>query len=193
MARENKTRYALLGMLGMAPMTGYEIRKHISTSVAHFWNEGYGQIYPTLRRLTEEGLVEGAVEAGGKRPERVRYTLTQAGMDTLIAWITTPPEPSPMRNELLLKLFFGGFSGPEVCRNHLEAQQSQWRAKMAVYQDIEAMLREELERGLNPHSAYLLLTVRQGIHITQGQLAWCEESLSTLEMLAEKAPSGGPH
>ncbi|MGH9601902.1 MAG: PadR family transcriptional regulator, partial [Terriglobales bacterium] len=47
----NTTRFALLGLLSLGPQSGYDLKKRMEQSIAHFWSESYGQIYPTLRRL----------------------------------------------------------------------------------------------------------------------------------------------
>ena len=54
----NPTSYVILGMLGMRPMCGYEIKALVDGSTRFFWAASYGQIYPELRRLTEAGLIE---------------------------------------------------------------------------------------------------------------------------------------
>ncbi len=51
------TPNALLGLLSLEPMSGYDIRQMISRSIGYFWSESYGQIYPGLKRLAAEGLV----------------------------------------------------------------------------------------------------------------------------------------
>ena len=56
MPKENRSKYAILGMLDFMPMSGYDIRKFAAMSIAHFWKEDYGHIYPTLKVLHEEGL-----------------------------------------------------------------------------------------------------------------------------------------
>ena len=50
MAKENRSKYAVLGMLATGPKSGYDIKQTIETSIGHFWNESYGQIYPILKR-----------------------------------------------------------------------------------------------------------------------------------------------
>ena len=52
------TPNALLGLLSLGPMSGYDIRQLIPRSIGYFWNESYGQIYPGLKRLAAAGLVE---------------------------------------------------------------------------------------------------------------------------------------
>ncbi|MDH3629255.1 MAG: PadR family transcriptional regulator, partial [Acidobacteriota bacterium] len=48
MPDRSSSRYAVLGILTLEPMSGYDIKKFIETSVAHFWRESYGNIYPLL-------------------------------------------------------------------------------------------------------------------------------------------------
>ena len=79
--------YALLGLIGRAPMAGYDVHKVFAiTPLAHF-SSSPGAIYPALRRLAGAGLLKArldkAVEA---RPRRV-YALTAAGQEALEAWL----------------------------------------------------------------------------------------------------------
>jgi DNA-binding PadR family transcriptional regulator len=53
--KKGKTRFAVLGILSYGPMSGYDIKKFYEKNVAGFWSESYGQIYPILKRLAEEG------------------------------------------------------------------------------------------------------------------------------------------
>ena len=55
--RSSSTSEALLGLLTIEPMSGYDLGLVIRDSIGHFWNESYGQIYPNLKRLAAEGLV----------------------------------------------------------------------------------------------------------------------------------------
>ena len=51
----NPTAYVILGMLGLRPMCGYEIKPLVDNSTRFFWAASYGQIYPELRRLSDAG------------------------------------------------------------------------------------------------------------------------------------------
>src|SRR5208282_3571760 len=53
MPKENRSKYAILGMLDFCPMSGYDLRKYAASSIGHFWKEDYGHIYPTLKLLLE--------------------------------------------------------------------------------------------------------------------------------------------
>ena len=101
------TADAVLGLLSIAPMSGYGMRMIISQSIGHFWSESFGQIYPALRKLTAEGFVEKKTERQKGRPDRHMYSLTTAGRKRLAGWLMVPAVTEVPRNELLLKLFFG--------------------------------------------------------------------------------------
>ena len=49
-------KYAILGLLHYRDMHGYRIKRHIEQHFGHMWSINYGQIYPNLKRLEEEGL-----------------------------------------------------------------------------------------------------------------------------------------
>ena len=58
-------KYAILGLLSREDMTGYDIAKIFNAELANFWNAKHSQIYPELKRLTEEGLVTFHVVVAG--------------------------------------------------------------------------------------------------------------------------------
>jgi DNA-binding PadR family transcriptional regulator len=72
--------YALLGLVSMGPMSGYDVHKVFATTpLAHF-SSSPGAIYPALRRLERRGLLEAALDrAMETRPRRV-FSLTSDGL-----------------------------------------------------------------------------------------------------------------
>jgi PadR family transcriptional regulator, regulatory protein AphA len=93
MPRENKTKYAVLGLLTYSPLSGYDVRRIYAQSLGNFWSESYGAIYPILRRLEEEGLATREVVRTSGRPDRNVFTITDLGRDELHRWLAQPPEP----------------------------------------------------------------------------------------------------
>ena len=110
--KPRSSRFALLGLLALRPMSGYQIRKTIERSISNFWNESFGQIYPTLADLVAEGLVR---EVPSKSRSRL-FEPTQKGKKELERWLAEPIELSVSRNVFLLKLFLARFAGPEATR-----------------------------------------------------------------------------
>src|SRR6202795_1697292 len=109
MARKaGTTEFAVLGMLGWGPASGYDLKKRIESSVAHFWSESYGQIYPILARLASEGLAERRLERQKGKPDRYVYSITVAGQERLRAVVREPAPGEGFRSGVLLTLFLRG-------------------------------------------------------------------------------------
>lgn len=160
-------------------MSGYEIRRTIGESVANFWSESFGQIYPALRRLAEQGWVEvdEIDDAGGGR-ERIRYRLTESGQQELTRWLAEPVRPPRPRNELLLKLFFGRHAGAGVIAEHIRAFRRRVEVDRTRYAEIRARIEEEA--GRSPEADYWLLTLRYGEIEREALLRWADEAVTRL-------------
>lgn len=49
---------AVLGLLTEQPLHGYELKKRLSGTLGFLWGVSYGSLYPALRRLERDGLIE---------------------------------------------------------------------------------------------------------------------------------------
>src|ERR671930_1221400 len=72
------TGRVILGMIALGKRTGYDIKAFIDRTARYFWAASYGQLYPELKRLEDQGLVRGRPEPSGGRARTV-YDLTEAG------------------------------------------------------------------------------------------------------------------
>jgi DNA-binding PadR family transcriptional regulator len=183
MAKENKSKYAILGMLSTGPMSGYALKKAIEQSVANFWNESYGQIYPMLKQLAHEGFTTSHAEKQEGKPERYVYTLTDRGREELHRWLTEPIEYMIERNELLLKLFFGQQAPIATNIVHVQEFRNIQTRLLDKYTGIAEYM--QLHCSDQPELLYQLITVRFGQHRTQALIDWCDETLDTLKKVAE--------
>src|SRR5690349_18369884 len=107
MPRESSSSYAILGLLAIEPMSGYDIRKFVKEVLSNFWNESYGRIYPALAELTRQRLARRRLQRQRGKPDRHVYQITSQGRTELQAWLRRPPQPIQIRSEASLKLFFG--------------------------------------------------------------------------------------
>ncbi|HEY1352739.1 MAG TPA: PadR family transcriptional regulator [Ktedonobacteraceae bacterium] len=184
MAKENTSRYAILGMLALKPTSGYGIKKLMEQSTSNFWSESYGQIYPILKQLTREGLATSHTERQEGKPERNIYTLTAQGKTELVNWLGAEVEEMSERIEILLKLFFGQLLPSETNIAHIQRFQGIQQRLLQKYQEIELHLRDGVQTGSlgKVQGFYSLITVRYGIHHCRSLLAWCEETLASLQI-----------
>jgi len=182
MARESTCRFAILGMLCREPMSGYDLRGAIERSVGHFWQESYGNLYPTLERMAEERLVEldPAEPSRGGRVRKV-YRVTATGRTALADWLRRPVLPHVERNELLLKLFFGAQVGPVDSRAQVERSRAEAEGLLAALRLIDEDFRHS--RGDDPELAYRHLSIRAGLLGLEAHLRWCDEAREALQRL----------
>lgn len=163
MAKENKSRCAIMGMLALGPTSGYQIKKLMEESTSSFWSESYGQIYPILKLLTEQGLATSHAEKQEGKPERNIYAPTDRGKEELVSWLGEPVGEPKERIEVLLKLFFGQLLPVPANIEQIQHFQDIQRGLLEKYQGIETFLRKT--RPLCPRqpspSSVLLLRARK--------------------------------
>jgi DNA-binding PadR family transcriptional regulator len=177
--REAATRYVLLGAIDvLKKASGYEIKQLIQLAIGNFWNESFGQIYPALKDLAGEGLIAAADEDLGPRDQR-RFKMTDAGREALSAWVRKTPHPDRPRSELLLKLFFGKFAGPDWARGILTAARGQYEAaKKIAAMGFDQTLAED---AADPSLVYYLMVTDAGRTIQAARQQWAERALTMLD------------
>jgi DNA-binding PadR family transcriptional regulator len=178
MAKANTSRYAVLGMLSWGPKSGYDIRKELQDTVAHFWSESFGQIYPVLRQLVKAGLAAEVDPGPDGRADRKVYRLTDRGRVELERWLAEPVHARPVRNELLLKLWFGSRVPVAVSVQQVQGYRAEFAARLETYRQVEVEAVRELAD--EPDGIFFLLTLRMGLRVAEACVRWCDEALAAL-------------
>ena len=105
---------ALLGLIAEVPgVSGYDIMKIFDLSMAHYWHAHPTQIYPTLERMEEFGLIKRRNVVQRNRPNKRLYTITPAGERLLIEWLESPFEGINLKHPPLLRCRFLGHLGAD--------------------------------------------------------------------------------
>ena len=132
--------HALLGLLAVAPRSGYELTKAFAGDLGRYaWQAGHTSIYPELARLADGGLIEVTHE--GARGART-YAVTDAGRDELRTWLLTPPaQGGKVRNEQVLRMFLLPALDPADAREVLG------RIAASTAQEAAALRRVREEAG----------------------------------------------
>ena len=150
------------------------MKKFCDQSLAHFWHESYGNLYPRLRRLQDRGFVRGRRQSRERAPDATVYTLTRAGREWFAAWMEEDPGSEQVRSDFMLKIFFGAQADIDLCARRILDYRVRQEAKRETYAQIEAMLREAVSD--RPEAFYWLLCLRRGQLLTEARLAWCAEA-----------------
>ncbi|MDE4086697.1 PadR family transcriptional regulator [Planococcus maritimus] len=175
----NNTTYAILGILTTDCTSGYSIKQFMDQSLNHFWKISYGQIYPTLKLLVEDGLAEMKSTSSSGRADKNEYSLTEQGLMTLKKWIEQPIAQVPAeRNEVLLKLFFGSHQSRDHNVSLLEDYRKILESRYATYEAIEQGIRHN--HNEQQDAMYWLFTLDYGKRVTQAAIEWCEYTLKNI-------------
>jgi PadR family transcriptional regulator, regulatory protein AphA len=171
------TGRVVLGLIAFGKRTGYDIKAFVDKTTRYFWAASYGQIYPELKHLEEQGLVHGRPEPSGGRARTV-YELTEAGEAALKDWLASNDEQLyELRDEGMLKLFFSD-SLPERRIEIVRAMRERSERKLAQLRSIEP------HASKGPKGSYL--TLQMGIGSTEWIVEWCKATERQLATETEK-------
>ena len=189
-------RAALLALISAGPLTGYDAVKHFRSSVGHVWHAPDSQIYPELRKMQADGLVEATeVPWGRKTATKTRYAITPAGRDALAAWQATPLIYAPERDPAHLLAAYFEWGTAATARARLEEHIAAYTAARASAekqaQDIRERTSPTLLRRLAAHdpadeqriAAFKLFAYEGKIARANAEIAWARRGLELLDEL----------
>ena len=132
----NTLCYQILGVLLREARSGYEIVKQLE----YIRPVKTSQVYPTLTRLQQQGLVTATDVPQEGRPDKKVYDVTAQGRAALTDWIGTEPEPPVLRDDFLTMVYSAWTKEPEEVVSMFERRLEQLRA-----------MKEEMETVLAKH------------------------------------------
>lgn len=135
-------RHALLGVIKDTPLTGYDLVRHFQGTVGFLWSAPQSQIYPELRRMEAEGLIQAKVAPRGKKAQKRIYSITDNGMVELRRWATDFMPLPAQRDPIMLKAAFFDLAALEAVREQLRAHIAQFQWRMEQWQAREDAIRE---------------------------------------------------
>lgn len=125
-------KYAILGLICQKPVTGYDITQEFQTTLSEFWTAKHSQIYPELKKLTEEGLITYDVEISGTVLEKKVYHITEAGQKEFAKWLEQDVPMQPTAKDVFrLRMYFSGQLPRDIREKLLKSQLEQHRKRLA--------------------------------------------------------------
>ncbi|OGO11265.1 MAG: PadR family transcriptional regulator [Chloroflexi bacterium RBG_13_66_10] len=187
-------RNALLGLLLQSPRHGYELRTAFEAVMGGEANWGIkpAQVYTTLSRLEESGLVE--VEGVQKRagPEKRIYAVTPAGREAFRSWLASPVRAGHQRDEFFLKLML------TLATGEAEPQKVIYTQRAGLYQELHDLTEQRDQADPKRELAQILLLDQAIMHL-EADLRWLEVIEARLNEVArqpipepEARPRGRP-
>ena len=131
------TKHLCLGALSLQDGTGYDIKKLFESAFSHFQNASYGSIYPSLKKLEEDGSVNCHIEPGDKHPDRKLFRITEQGKKRFIEELVNAPASEVIRSDFLVLMFFAHLLPTAVLEKKLEEIGEHYRQELNYLESIK--------------------------------------------------------
>jgi DNA-binding PadR family transcriptional regulator len=165
---------AVLGLVAFGEASAYDLAQLAETSVAHLWTPSRSQIYKTLPRLLERGLVRAREVSQHARPDKSLYRITAGGRTALRRWLDeVEDEPVDGRVVFPLKLFFCDFASPRTGQAQLEAYRRYVTRRLERYEALRV-------EPMPIDSRYARLVLEHGIARARATRAWIDRATADL-------------
>ncbi|AYA24295.1 MAG: PadR family transcriptional regulator [Rhodococcus sp. (in: high G+C Gram-positive bacteria)] len=191
-------RYALLALLTAEPLTGYDAAKRFGGSVGHVWHAPDSQIYPELRRMEREGLVEGEQVRWGPNSTKTRYSITDEGVRAFREWMSTPLDYAPVRDAAHMRAAYFEWADPDSAReclqrhiDHYTEQIAQWTTVRDAILDLSnaTIARRVQKYPAEDHEriiAFKAFAYDGLIGRGEAEIAWARQGLELLDKLSPR-------
>lgn len=165
--KEKPLKNVLLAGIHNEPRSGYELTKWLQIVGQHCWSVEHSSVYPALRELEQDGLIQSERVPGTRGPERSIYSLTEAGLEKLRTWVAQgSPRPS-IKDEQILRVLCFDLLPREKALQQIREVRAEHQAQLDFFLARQAVLTEQ---QLGP-----LLVTRRGVIAEQAYIAWCDE------------------
>ena len=160
-------RQPLLALLAKEPAHGYELKLALEQTFGQAYPPpNIGQIYVTLKRLEQDGLVRSEDVEQTTRPNKRVYELTPTGREALRAWVEEPSDGPRVRDEFFIKLILAPMAG---LADRMELMNAQRRHYLRIMRNLMELLSETDQADITAR----LLIEGAVLHL-QADLDWLE-------------------
>ena len=161
-------KYAILGMLSRRELTGYDMMKEFDRGLANFWYASHSQLYPELKRLAGEGLIQYETSIKGE------------GMADLRQWLEQDePLPPTPKDVFRLRMYFGDNISRDRLLELTRAQLERRRQKLAFLQS--SLDQAEPYSGRFDSATGDRLVLEGAVMRETAMVQWLEHCIQTLE------------
>ena len=182
----NSLEFILLGLLSLRPSTGYDLKKTMDISVRYISPVALSQIYPTLKRMAQGGLVEyRLVERSGRTDLKI-YSITDAGQDLFRKWLKEPHKPDPYRfDTFALRFYFSSLLDKTTLLDHIRTELDFRKTQLKNTRSLDGTVLGNLEPieiiDMGKTVKIWQMYHQYGLQFLETYTNWLESILDTVE------------
>lgn len=176
-------RLAILGLISMQPMSGYDLRKVFETTPMGNFSSSPGAIYPALKALENNGWVRGVPEKQDSLRPRLVYTLTEGGDDVLNAELDASVSRDDIiwrYDQLMLRFAFMERRGVARVLQFLAELRDEVEAYIVYLEQVREQMADQT-------TVCGRLALEQGIEGYRANARWARRAIDELSELNAKS------
>ena len=174
-------RLAILGLISMQPMSGYDLRKVFETTPMGNFSSSPGAIYPALKSLEKSGWVHGVPDKQDTLRPRLVYSLTDRGDEALnneLDAAVTRDDLIWRYDQLMLRFAFMERRGLARVLRFLEELLTEIDAYVTHLEDVR-------EQMTGQTTVCGRLALEQGIEGYRANARWARSAIREIEQTVE--------
>lgn len=174
-------RLAILGLISMQPMSGYDLRKVFETTPMGNFSSSPGAIYPALKSLERSGWVHGVPDKQDTLRPRLVYSLTDRGDEVLNGQLDAAVTRDDLiwrYDQLMLRFAFMERRGLGRVVCFLEELLTELEAYVAYLEEVREQMRDQT-------TVCGRLALEQGIEGYRANTRWARRAIREIEETVE--------
>ncbi len=179
-------KFAILGLLLKRPSYPYELSLTFKQRIGCAWELNRGQVYQTVYRLEEEGLVERIESKPNAHGVKWIYQATERGKEEFERWRKGSTERTrPLRDDLLLKIAMATAEDADHLLWMIDRRERMCAERLQEYTEFEAD-QVPLEDASSWEDVGPTLSTHAALSQLNAEMAWLAKARNALMRLSEE-------
>ncbi len=170
--------FVLLGLLGIQPMTIYDMNQSFKSGISLFYSASYGSIQNAVKKLIKKGFITFEERIDNGRNKKI-YSITPGGQVAYREWMLAPPDLQKLETVALTKLHFLGTRTREdrihILQGLIDAIEQVEDQLGGLHQQVSAI---EVDPSYMDIYRYQVKTLEYGLMSHGAGKAWFEKLLA---------------
>ncbi len=179
-------KHAILGILIKRPSYPYELSVKFTQTIGYAWQLNKSQVYQTVYKLEDEGLVERTNNKPNLNGARWVFQITDNGKKEYVRWRSTMSQRvRPLRDDLLIRVALATHEDANELLQAVNLRKLLCAEKLREYTERESML-VPLEKARRWEEAGSTLSMKAALDQLNSEIRWLGLVGETIERLTHE-------